>query len=114
MQPSTEIKSLVPVTERPAWKALTAHRQVKNLHPWDLFATDPQRGYAFTIEAEGIYLDCSKNRITGETLQLLFQLGKVVAQRILPELESQTETELNHDSSTNSLIRRYRKLKENL
>jgi len=40
------------------------------------------------------------------------ELGKVLAQRIIPELESETETRLGHDSSTNSLIRRYRKLKE--
>jgi len=39
------------------------------------------------------------------------ELGKVLAQRIIPELESKTEPGLNHDSSTNSLIRRYRKLK---
>jgi glucose-6-phosphate isomerase len=39
-------------------------------------------------------------------------LGKVLAQRIVPELESQTEPELGHDSSTNRLIRRYRQLKE--
>jgi glucose-6-phosphate isomerase len=36
------------------------------------------------------------------------ELGKVLAQRIIPELESATETPLNHDSSTNALIRRYR------
>ena len=40
------------------------------------------------------------------------ELGKVLAQRIIPELESKTEAALNHDSSTNNLIRRYRKLKE--
>jgi glucose-6-phosphate isomerase len=39
------------------------------------------------------------------------ELGKVLAQRITPELESQTEPQLGHDSSTNNLIRRYRKLK---
>jgi len=38
------------------------------------------------------------------------ELGKVLAQRIIPELESKTEGELPHDSSTNTLIRRYRKL----
>ena len=37
------------------------------------------------------------------------ELGKVLAQRIVPELESKTEPSLNHDSSTNNLIRRYRK-----
>ncbi|MGA6962021.1 MAG: glucose-6-phosphate isomerase [Xanthobacteraceae bacterium] len=39
------------------------------------------------------------------------ELGKVLAQRIIPELESETEPRLGHDSSTNNLIRRYRKLK---
>jgi glucose-6-phosphate isomerase len=39
------------------------------------------------------------------------ELGKVLAQRIIPELESQTEPTLGHDSSTNALIRRYRRLK---
>jgi glucose-6-phosphate isomerase len=37
------------------------------------------------------------------------ELGKVLAQRIASELESKTEPELSHDSSTNNLIRRYRK-----
>jgi glucose-6-phosphate isomerase len=40
------------------------------------------------------------------------ELGKVLAQRIIPELESKAEPKLAHDSSTNNLIRRYRKLKE--
>ncbi len=40
------------------------------------------------------------------------ELGKVLAQRIIPELESHGESQLQHDSSTNTLIRRYRKLKE--
>jgi glucose-6-phosphate isomerase len=40
------------------------------------------------------------------------ELGKVLAQRIVPELESATPPKLRHDSSTNNLIRRYRKLKE--
>ncbi len=40
------------------------------------------------------------------------ELGKVLAQRIVPELESKTEPKLGHDSSTNTLIRRYRMLKE--
>ena len=38
------------------------------------------------------------------------ELGKVLAQRIIPELEGETEPSLTHDSSTNNLIRRYRKL----
>ena len=39
------------------------------------------------------------------------ELGKVLAGQIIPELESETEPELTHDSSTNALIRRYRALK---
>jgi glucose-6-phosphate isomerase len=39
------------------------------------------------------------------------ELGKVLAQRIIPELEGASEAKLGHDSSTNNLIRRYRKLK---
>ena len=39
------------------------------------------------------------------------ELGKVLAQRIIPELETKTQPKLAHDSSTNNLIRRYRKLR---
>jgi glucose-6-phosphate isomerase len=39
------------------------------------------------------------------------ELGKVLAQRIIPELEGESEPRLGHDSSTNNLIRRYRKTK---
>jgi glucose-6-phosphate isomerase len=40
------------------------------------------------------------------------ELGKLLAQRIIPEIESPTEPKLAHDSSTNGLIRRYRKLRQ--
>ena len=40
------------------------------------------------------------------------ELGKVLAQRIIPELESQEESQLKHDTSTNTLIRRYRKQRD--
>jgi glucose-6-phosphate isomerase len=39
------------------------------------------------------------------------ELGKVLANRIVPELEAEAEPELGHDSSTNALIRRYRRLR---
>jgi glucose-6-phosphate isomerase len=39
------------------------------------------------------------------------ELGKALAVRIIPELESETEPELQHDSSTNALIRRYRAMR---
>ncbi len=67
---------IAPLTTRPAWKALEAHhRTIRELHLRELFADDPRRGERMTAEAAGIYLDYSKNRITGETLKLLLQLA---------------------------------------
>jgi len=64
------------LTEQPAWKALTAHRnEVRDLHLRKLFADDPTRGERMTAEAAGVYLDYSKNRITAETLGLLLDLA---------------------------------------
>jgi len=64
-------------TELPAWKALAAHFQkIDRLHLRELFARDPQRGERLTVEAAGLYLDYSKNRITDETLTLLLQLAE--------------------------------------
>jgi len=71
------IATIKPLTERPAWKALAAHRKrVKELHLRDLFAADPKRGERFTAEAAGLFLDYSKNRITDQTLGLLVQLAR--------------------------------------
>jgi glucose-6-phosphate isomerase len=65
------------LTQRPAWKALQEHyQQIRTAHLRDLFAQDPQRGRRFACEAEGIYLDYSKNRITDETLRLLLNLAE--------------------------------------
>src|SRR5262249_9456773 len=62
--------------KRKAWKALAVHfLKVKELHLRDLFAADPKRGEAMSLEAAGLYLDYSKNRVTEETLKLLFQLA---------------------------------------
>ena len=56
------------LTEQPAWKALEAHHQsIRVAHLRELFARDPGRGERLTLEAAGIYLDYSKNRITDET-----------------------------------------------
>ncbi|MGA7577795.1 MAG: glucose-6-phosphate isomerase [Desulfobaccales bacterium] len=68
---------MAPLTERPAWKALEAHyQQVRELHLRKLFGDDPGRGEKMTAEAVGLYLDYSKNRVTGETLKLLVQLAQ--------------------------------------
>ena len=67
----------VPANELPEWKALEAHKQkIEGLHLRDLFAQDPDRGKHLTLEAEGLYLDYSKNRITEETLPLLVRLAE--------------------------------------
>jgi glucose-6-phosphate isomerase len=68
---------VTPLKKRPAWKALETHfREVRKLHLRDLFAGDPGRGERMTAEAAGLFLDYSKNRITDETLALLFQLAR--------------------------------------
>ncbi len=69
--------STKPLRERPAWKALEDHaRQSSNLHLRGLFKDDPGRAERLTAEAAGLFLDYSKNRITGETLGLLKQLAQ--------------------------------------
>ncbi|HEU4636244.1 MAG TPA: glucose-6-phosphate isomerase [Edaphobacter sp.] len=65
------------LTDRPAWKALRAHaEQIRGRHLRELFAEDASRGTRLTAEAEGIFLDYSKNRVTDETLKLLAQLAE--------------------------------------
>jgi glucose-6-phosphate isomerase len=65
------------LTERPAWKALeTHHKDMRRIHLRTLFADDPDRGEALTVEAVGLYLDYSKNRITRETIGLLVNLAE--------------------------------------
>ena len=66
----------LPLTKRPAWKALQTHyQQIHSLHLRQLFADDPLRGERFVVDALGIYLDYSKNRITDETIPLLVKLA---------------------------------------
>ncbi|MEO9137956.1 MAG: glucose-6-phosphate isomerase, partial [Jatrophihabitans sp.] len=65
------------LTSRPSWAALRSHHaDVRATHLRDLFADDPGRGERMSLEAEGIYLDYSKNRITDETLGLLVALAE--------------------------------------
>ena len=67
---------MAPLRSRPAWALLEKHYQkLKHAHLRQLFADDRGRGERLAIEAVGIYLDYSKNRITDETLQLLLQLA---------------------------------------
>ncbi len=66
-----------PPSQRPAWKALAEHqRTIEKRHLRALFAEDPQRAERFSLEAAGLYLDYSKNRITEETLRRLLELAE--------------------------------------
>ena len=65
-----------PLTEQPEWKALEQHHQsIRSVHLRELFARDPGRGERLAVEAAGVYLDYSKNRITDETVALLVRLA---------------------------------------
>jgi glucose-6-phosphate isomerase len=73
----TKSERIEPLATRKAWKALHTHyEKVRQFHLRTLFAEDPTRGTRLTAEAEGIFLDYSKNRITDETLELLLQLAE--------------------------------------
>ncbi len=78
-EPKLQSQNQTPLAERQAWKDLAAHAaEMKNITIKDLFAQDTGRGPRFTIEAEGLLLDYSKNRITAETLKLLSALANEV------------------------------------
>jgi glucose-6-phosphate isomerase len=65
-----------PLTLRPSWQKLEEHYQkTRDLHLRTLFAQDSRRGERFALEAVGIYLDYSKNRVTDETIRLLLELA---------------------------------------
>jgi len=69
--------AVAPLKSRPAWKALAAHQAtIAGQSLKQLFAADPARGQKLTVEAAGIYVDYSKNRITDETLRMLIQLAE--------------------------------------
>ena len=71
------IAPTLPLKRRAAWKKLQAHfKVIGHRHLRELFAEDPHRGEQLTLEAAGIYLDYSKNRITRTTLQLLVELAE--------------------------------------
>src|SRR3954451_14823433 len=65
------------LTSRPEWQALQRHHaELSSAHLRDLFDADPQRGERLAVEAEGIYLDYSKHRVTQETIGLLVKLAE--------------------------------------
>src|SRR5215472_6288050 len=69
--------TVAALRQRPAWTALEAHhRKIKDLTLHQLFGEDAKRGERLRVEALGILLDYSKNRVTDETLKLLLQLAE--------------------------------------
>ncbi|HWC15845.1 MAG TPA: hypothetical protein VG498_02485, partial [Terriglobales bacterium] len=66
-----------PAETKDAWNKLDAHyRDIRKLHLRELFANDPQRGERLNLDAVGLHLDYSKNRITDETIKLLIDLAE--------------------------------------
>ena len=74
---ATQVQTIAKRPVVRAWSKLKTHyKAVSELHLRQLFADDPQRGQRMTLEAVGLYLDYSKNRVTDETLKLLLQLAE--------------------------------------
>ncbi|MDE2001931.1 MAG: glucose-6-phosphate isomerase [Betaproteobacteria bacterium] len=66
----------VGLAARPAWRALVAHHAtIAQAQLRELFSADADRGDRYALEAAGLYLDYSKNRITDQTLKLLAALA---------------------------------------
>jgi len=75
MSPTPKSESLLK--SLPAWKALEKHAdEMREVHLRDLFAKDPGRAERYSVEAAGLFLDFSKNRVTDDTLALLLDLAK--------------------------------------
>ena len=85
-----------PLTQGQTWAALATHRETLGR----LISL-----YEHSVFTQGVIWNVDSFDQWG------VELGKVLAQRIIPELESKSEPALSHDSSTNTLIRRYRKSK---
>jgi len=74
---ASQVQTQRPEFKRSAWKALASHyTSASKMHLRQLFADDPKRGQRMAIEAVGLYLDYSKNRVTDETMRLLVQLAE--------------------------------------
>src|SRR2546425_10198600 len=73
----TKSQGIEPLTKREVWKALQNHyKKVRELHLRNLFADDPKRGERMTAEAVGLFLDYSKDCVTGETVKLPIELAR--------------------------------------
>jgi glucose-6-phosphate isomerase len=85
------------ITASAPWLALRRHHaQVASLHMRDLFGAAPDRAAEFSLEAAGLFLDYSKNRIVPETLSRLLDLARVA------EIEAQRDAMLGGAISNNT------------
>lgn len=67
----------IDVTQTALWEKIVHHQgEVAALHLRELFVADPQRGRDMTVAAGDLYIDYSKHRVTGETLELLLELAR--------------------------------------
>jgi glucose-6-phosphate isomerase len=65
-----------PIITEPAWRRLAEHSlEMANVNMRTLFASDADRATRMTVETVGLYLDYSKNLVTGETLTMLVELA---------------------------------------
>ena len=84
------------LTSLPAWKALLKHqKEIKNTHMRDMFKQDETRFEKFNLSFNDLLLDYSKNRITTETMSLLFELAEASEVKQWTEKMFQGE-KLNH------------------
>jgi glucose-6-phosphate isomerase len=68
---------MTALDQSPSWRKLASHSgSLKDFRLRDAFASDPGRAARMSLEAAGLYLDLSKNRLTGETLALLLDLAR--------------------------------------
>ena len=68
---------MTSLTQSSAWQALRSHHEaLSGVHLRELFANEPGRFTRFSLEACGLFLDYAKNRVTSETLRLLFELAR--------------------------------------
>jgi glucose-6-phosphate isomerase len=82
MAARAEVSRTQPTRKNEAWRALQDHYEtMRSRHLRDLFAHDTKRGERMTVEAAGVFLDYSKNRIDDETLRLLLAVAEQSALR---------------------------------
>src|SRR5215469_3363546 len=72
-----KLQAVKPLTSLKAWKSLKTHaKEIAKVTLRELFAADPNRGEELAFEAVGLFFDYSKNRITNQTIKLLFELAE--------------------------------------